>query len=260
LPFKGGTLREGKIFLQSFFYDNVHNETDYASSLDELTGVDRQRLRDGDWDYAEDEKCLCSLADIQAMFTNAHVLDTIGADKSISADLAMQGRDMTVAGLWRGNVVTIALEQGKSTGKTIERDLTELAEREGIPQERITVDSDGLGNYLIGYMPEINAFRGNASATNPEYANKKTECAYKLAEKVKKHEIYIICTQDQKEKIIQEMGVLKVKSLNADEKKKAIISKDEMKKELLRSPDYLDMLIMGQALEVDDWGDFGVFY
>jgi len=41
------------------------------------------------------------------------------------------------------------------------------------------------------------------------------------------------------------MGVLKAKDIDADEKRKQIIKKEDMKILLGRSPDYLDMLLMG---------------
>jgi len=53
------------------------------------------------------------------------------------------------------------------------------------------------------------------------------------------------CTEEQKQLIIEEMGVLKAKDIDADEKRKQIIKKEDMKILLGRSPDYLDMLLMG---------------
>jgi hypothetical protein len=55
----------------------------------------------------------------------------------------------------------------------------------------------------------------------------------------------VICTKEQEEKIKEELGVLKAVDIDNDTSKKNIISKDLMKQLLGRSPDYLDMLIMG---------------
>ena len=46
--------------------------------------------------------------------------------RSISADLAMQGRDRFVVGVWNGNVCRIAVDKTKSTGVEIERDIKKL--------------------------------------------------------------------------------------------------------------------------------------
>ena len=83
-----------------------------------------------------------------------------------------------------------------------------------------------------------------------EFANLKVECAYKLAEKINNREIKIICTDEQKVKIIEELAILKADSVDKDESKKRIIKKEIMKELLGRSPDYLDMLLMGMYFEV----------
>jgi len=74
---------------------------------------------------------------------------------------------------------------------------------------------------------------------------------YKLAEFVNKRQIKVVCNDEQKYSIIREMGVLKAKSVDADETRKRIIKKEEMKEELQgRSPDYLDMLLMKMIFHV----------
>ena len=60
----------------------------------------------------------------------------------------------------------------------------------------------------------------------------------------------IVCTEAQRERIIEELGVLKQAHIDADTRRKGIISKEEMKETLRRSPDYLDMLIMAMLFRV----------
>jgi hypothetical protein len=148
-------------------------------------------------------------------------------------------------------IVTIKLDQEKSSGKSIETDLKKVMVECGVPHSKTVVDSDGLGAYLESYLRGIKEFHGGAKAVDwKEYANLKSECAFKLAEKVNKRVIKIICTEEQKSRIIEELGVLKTKDVDADESRKRIISKDQMKVILGRSPDYLDVLIMGMIFEV----------
>jgi phage terminase large subunit len=148
-------------------------------------------------------------------------------------------------------IVRIDIDKEKSGGKEIETDLKNLMERQSVPRSKTVVDSDGLGSYLESYLNGIKEFHGGAKANDEkEFANLKSECGYKLAEVVNKRQIKVICTQAQKQRIIEEMAVLKSKDVDADESKKRIISKDEMKTLLGRSPDYLDMLLMGMLFEV----------
>jgi phage terminase large subunit len=110
--------------------------------------------------------------------------------------------------------------------------------REGIEKSATIVDSDGMGAYLESYLEGIQEFHGGSKAICEEFANLKSECAYKLAEVINKREIWIICSFDQRERIIDELAVLKADNIDNNEKKKRIIKKDHMKQILQRSPDY----------------------
>jgi phage terminase large subunit len=157
----------------------------------------------------------------------------------------MQGRDRFVAGTWNGLRCKVEIDKPKATGKSIETDLRNLMESRSIGRTQTVADSDGLGAYLESYLNGIKEFHGGGQAIDKkEYFNLKSECAYTLAAKINNREIYIDCSDEQKQLIIEELGVLKADNINADEKKKKIISKDKMKELLGHSPDYLDMLLM----------------
>ncbi len=249
-PAMDGSLGPHQKFLKSLLYDNPHVESGYEHALKSITDpVRRARLLDGNFDYDDDPTLLCEYNAILDLFTNGHVKD---GEKAISADLAMQGRDRFIAGAWNGLRVRIALDQEKSTGKSIEEDLRDLMKQEGVSKDKVIVDSDGMGSYLESYLNGIKEFHGGARAVNgEEFANLKSECAYKLAEKINRREMQIIgATHEQKTRIIEELAVLKADSVDSDEKKKRIIKKEKMKEALQRSPDYLDMLIMGMLPHV----------
>jgi phage terminase large subunit len=241
-PFKSGMLAPHQSFLPSLLFDNPHVESNYEAALKSITDpIKKARLLHGSFEYDDDPAQLCDLNAINDLFTNDHVQP---GEKAISADLAMQGRDRFVAGVWDGLLCRIAIDQEKSSGKSIERDIKKLMSDEQIGHSQVIADSDGLGAYLESYLEGIQTFHGGAKANNEEYANLKSECAYKLAELVNRREIKIFCTHEQKERITEELAVLKADSVDADERKKRIIKKDKMKESLQRSPDYLDMLLM----------------
>mgnify|MGYP006955397068 FL=1 len=114
----------------------------------------------------------------------------------------------------------------------------------------MVVDSDGLGGYLESYLNGIKEFHGGTRPINPEYDNLKSECAFKLAELINNRQIRIICTEAQRERIMEELSVLKQDHIDADTRKKGIISKENMKDILGHSPDYLDMLIMAMLFRI----------
>jgi phage terminase large subunit len=105
-------------FLQALLWDNPHREQGYEAALLSITDpVTKARLLDGSFEYDNDPTALCNYDAILDAFTNESIKE---GDFAISADLAMQGRDRFVAGIWSGLICTIAIDQEKSTGKSIE--------------------------------------------------------------------------------------------------------------------------------------------
>lgn len=248
-PWKEGKLKAPYAFIQRLVQDNPWATEDYIESLRNTKDrVTKERLYFGNWEYDNDPTALCDYDAICDLFTNEFVKPM--GDSSGSADLAMKGRDRFVAGHWKGNVCYIKLDQEYSTGKSIETDLKRMMIECSIPRSRMIADSDGLGSYLESYLNGIKEFHGGARPINSEYDNLKSECAFKLAEMINNRLLRIVCTDAQKERIIEELGVLKQDHIDADTRKKGIISKEKMKEILSRSPDYLDMLIMAMYFRI----------
>ncbi|MDF2189297.1 terminase family protein [Paraflavitalea sp. CAU 1676] len=249
-PWKRKTLSAKRMFIQAFVQDNPANESTYLEQLQSLNDkVKKERLLFGNWDYDDDPAALCEFDAICDMFTNAHVIAK--GEKRISADLAMHGRDRFIIGAWTGMVVTIPVDKPLAKGKEIETDLKKVMVARATPHSKTVVDSDGLGAYLESYLVGIKEFHGGSRAINiKDYGNLKSECAFTLAAKINNREIRVICTEEQKQKIIEELGVLKRIDVDKDEAPKKILQKKDMKELLGRSPDYMDMLIMGMYFEV----------
>ena len=247
---------EGRKFIQALPTDNPHLPASYIKSLLNLSDTSKQRLYYGNWEYDDDPNTLCEYNAILDCFTNDHVKK---GKTYISADLAMKGRDRFVAGHWDGNIAYVDVVKEKSTGKEIELDLRRLMNKYNVPRSRVVVDSDGLGNYLESYLEGIYEFKGNHRAMDRKYKNEKSECLYKLAELINKSEIKIVCKDEYKQFIIEELEVLKSVNASADENKLSIISKDLMKEMLGRSPDFLDFLLMKMHFNIDNINDgFGI--
>lgn len=245
---KKGLLPDHVKFIKALIYDNPHREKGYAEQLEQINiPAQRERLLNGNFDYDDDPRALCDYDAICDMFRNEHVT---GGNKYGSADLAMKGRDNFVAGWWNGMIGHPNIIKPKCDGKEIETDVRSLMMQHSIPHSRFVVDSTGMGSYLESYINGIKEFNFAMGAKDPEFQKLKDECAYKLAEVVNKREIWIVCPADIQELIKQEMAVLKADDVDADTKKKKIISKDEMKGYLGRSPDFLDWLILRMYFEI----------
>jgi len=257
-PWKEKKLKPHRLFIQAFVQDNPANESAYQAQLESIEDKGkRERLLLGNWEYDDDPAALCDFDAIVDLFTNDHILP--GDAKTGAADLAMQGRDRFVAGSWAGDVCYVRIDQEEATGKEIEEELRRMMTDEHIPRSKLVADSDGLGNYLGSYLKGIRTFHGGAKAFNEKvFANLKSECGYKLAEMVNKRLLRIICSEEQRERIIEELSALKALDVDKDESRKRIIPKKDMKDLLGRSPDYLDMLIMSMIFRVKPRSAYGV--
>lgn len=249
-PWKKGELPEWRRFIQALPTDNKKLAADYIPNLLKiLSPQQKERLIYGNWEYDDDPAQLIDFEAILDAFTNEHIEDKgLGY---ISTDLAGKGRDKWVVSTWKGLTCRFPTVQGFSEGKEMETKLRTISTGLQIPRSRIVADSDGLGFYLESYLNGIREFHGNAKPFDGKrYSNLKTECAYKLAELINKRMIRIVCSEEQRDLIVQELGVLKALHLDSDESKLRIISKDKMKEILGRSPDFLDTLIMRMCFEI----------
>jgi len=244
LPYRDKQEVENRKFIPALPSDNPHPAVQewIKDMLKEGDQILIERLVNGNFDYDDDPSALCDYDSICAMFTNEYVRP---GTKRISADLAMQGRDKFIAGLWDGLIVTIPIDKAKATGREIETDLKTLKLEAEVANTSIVADSDGLGAYLESYIKDIKTFHGGKTALHPlVYGNLKSECAFKLAEIINNKRIYIKCTPQQADRIKKEVSMC-LKRDNVDIEKKNLIKKELMKEKLGHSPDYLDMLIMG---------------
>lgn len=276
---KQGLLNSFEYFISTDRSDNKAISKDYYENLERnLSDEEKERLLYDNWDYSNDPAVLCKPNEIQDIFTNNYIdveiLTKKGFEetKRLSADLAMQGRDKFLAvphsqlkesfdpskhndenkpkTYLLFNFLT-GIEKDKSGGKEIETDLKDLMIRDCVRRSQVVTDSNGLGAYLESYLEGIKTFISQQSAENKVlFANIRSECGYKLAEFIKKGLIRIICNQDQKERIIRELSQLKEMFPDENEKRKRIIPKDDMKKFLGFSPDFLDVLIMAMIFEL----------
>ena len=279
-PYKNGNMPTDRKFVPalvidtlkhpSFFKKNYSLHPDdigteagiYVETLQNRSQIVRERLLWGNFEYDNDPNKLIQYDAILDLFTNEFVKST--KNKCIVADIAMYGSDFFVIGVWYGNVLVECYHAEKSGGEEIIGKLKEIALSHSIPESKIIYDGDGLGSFIGGpggFLKNAKPFINNSrpdfvkkegGKEGKEYANLKSFCAYKLAEEINNNKLFLKALQyDEgvKERLIKELEQLKGKHLGDDLKKKDIISKEEMKKNLNgKSPDFLDMLIMKQYL------------
>jgi len=251
-PWKDGTLPADKAFIQSLVTDNYFRQSGAIKVLDSIRDpITRQRLRYGEWEYAEDPSALIDYDAIAALFTNDHVLAT--GQKYMAVDVARFGTDKSIIRIWHGLRCIYRDEMTKSSVVEVATRIKVLAADFNVPRPHIIIDEDGVGGGVLDLLSGAKGFIANSSPIYPKetekYDNLKTQCAYRLADMVNNFKLHE-ATEDTTviEKLTEELE--QVKDKNVDNPKRSLIPKDKMKQVLGRSPDDLDTYIMRMYFEL----------
>ncbi len=260
-PWKEGILPSNMRFIQSLYKDNPYTSEDYGKTLSLITDqAMRARLRDGNWEYDDDPNALMQYEAILDMFTMS-VEDS--NQKYLICDAARYGGDKIVYNLWKGMECYKQVVKSKQGIDQTSADIRTIAEREQIPYSHILVDEDGVGGGIVDTVRGIKGFTANSAAfpaqyqVKPEnYANLKTQCSFYLANMVNDRKIAFklnvegeVSSEVYKSGLVEDLEQIKEKNRD-QEKKKQIVSKDEIKEAIGHSPDYGDTLMMRMYFEV----------
>jgi PBSX family phage terminase large subunit len=250
-PYRDGTLPEYRRFVPALVTDNPYISKHYISQLEKLDDIQKQRLLYGNFEYDDDPNALTSYEKITDAYDNSHV---VGGKKYISADIATRGSDEAVIGVWDGWILIDYKVIPLANSKDIENVIRELKIQYNVPNSQIVYDSDGIGDYLGSYIVGAHGFVNASRPIEekiqgkkevPNYRYLKTQCEFKLAEKINNSEIWLkaVVNQSEREKFSQDLGQLKEKNADKDGKKETL-SKEDIKQNIGRSPDRMDMLKM----------------
>ncbi len=252
-PHKEGKLDSTKAFVQALAIDNQFVDSTYIEQLKSLDDKNtKERLLFGNWEYDDDPTKLMEYDHIIDLFSNSLPQST---DKWITADIARLGGDKIVFGYWEGwHLKEIQyfekLPLFAESGPSVYGKLMELRTKYNVQLSHIVVDEDGMGGGIKDKVG-CKGFVNNSKAMRGEnYSNLKTQCYYKLGKKVNLGEIAITCDNQQvKGWIIEELEQVKAKNADRDGKLQ-IVSKDEVKERIGRSPDFSDMIMMRFAFDL----------
>lgn len=243
-----GTLADNKVLTEK--------DPSYEANLYAQDAANSDRLLKGRW-YAEaGENDFWQPYQLEDLFTTTWVL---GGDKALICDIAMEGSDLFVVGYWDGLRLEKIYTFPKSDGAQILDTIKRLADQHHVPGSAIVFDSNGVGNFLSGFLRNSYDFRSNAKpveisdsangkplhATKQNFDNLRSQCLYKLAELVRDKKIYI-ADQSFRTQIVEELVPHK-----KEDKENGSLSatpKQQIAAELGHSPDLADMIIMRMVL------------
>jgi len=254
-PQRENRLPEYRKFIQALVDDNKHISKHYKEQLLKLDEISKQRLLYGNWEYDDSED---KLINYNAILSAFELDNTPTGDKYISADIARYGKDKTCIILWNGLRAEQFVVIDKNSVTEAAEAIRKLQQANAVPLQNIIVDDDGVGGGVTDIL-RCKAFRNNSKALKGEnYINLKTQCYYALSDAVNKSQVYISTNNiAYKNFIIQELEQVRRKNFDKDTKLQ-LISKDEVKAAIGRSPDFSDALAMRMYYELRPQGKYYV--
>lgn len=257
-PYKEGRIAEGRAFIQSLVTDNPAISQHYIENLKELPNEQKQRLLYGNWEYDDDPAALLTYDAILNLWNNNQVPE---GDPAISCDVARYGRDKTVIMVWSGWRLKRIEAHGKTSLTEVRDHIERLRAKYQVPANRVVIDEDGVGGGVVDMIRGSVGFVNNSTPRDvrdshgklieENYQNLKSQCYFRLADRVNKGQVFIDCEMDtdMRQTLIEELEQVKQKDMDRD-RKRAVVGKEDIKELLGRSPDISDALMMRELLEM----------
>jgi phage terminase large subunit len=252
-PSKERTLRKDRRFIQALVTDNPFISKHYIESLKGLDKNSRERLLNGNWEYDDDPAALIDYEKIIDCFSND--FDSLRGGRYITCDVARFGSDRTIVGVWDGYYVRLYAYKGINVRETADK-IKSFQQQYRIPNSNTIADEDGVGGGVVdilgckGFVNNSRPLPNPITREDENYANLKSQCYFKLAERINAGGLYIDCGEPTtKAQIIQELEQVKQHNMDKDGKR-TVLPKDKVKEIIGRSPDYADTLMMREWFEL----------
>lgn len=262
-----GRLPETLVYIQAFASDNAAYLPDSYEQklLADKNTVRRQRLAEGNWDYEDDQDALVTYDALSDLFSNTIVKD---GERYMIVDVARKGKDSTVISLWDGLELTALHKFTKQITTMTEQRITDLAAVHKIARSLTLVDEDGIGGGVVDHLVGVKGFLGMSVPIKTAYeirernnkvahiavpktvfANIKAQCGWKAAELINEHKMSITVPNIREEMIEDLTAILRDRNVD-DEGRKLLREKADVKRELRRSPDCGDIVLMRAYFEL----------
>ena len=291
--FKGINLEhfvKSVTFIPGSIYGNkelLKKNPEYLANLLAQDADEKSRLLDGNWKIRVDERSLCHPDALKNIFSNYPEENTESG--YITCDAARFGRDFAVIMVWKGWEMIHLVVYKKSDVHDIVGCIERLRAKFHIPKNRVIVDQDGVGGDTVaiggyrGFNNNGHPMRDPESTIKENYKNLKTQCYYRTClQRVNNFQMRLTIRNENCEiwedgklhatlstkikvgaavKDVRDLITEDLRSMRRDktdiEGKLHIISKEEQKTILGRSPDFGDCIMMREFFTLDDREDYG---
>lgn len=253
-------------FIKASLKDNkalLKNDPGYIASLLNQPPEVRAREFDGNWDIIKMGDDIIQGYHLDKVFSNAQMTgDNI---RRATCDVAGTGGDNCVTWLWIGWHVAdvyVCRRDPYTTATLLRSKLQEW----GVLEQNFAYDLNGMGQVLKGAFPKAVPFNNQEAVADKDkylYDNKKSQCAYKFAERTQQTGWSIESTLLKRKykigketKTLYDILQLERKCIKQDMSKEdkgwCLIHKEQMKNKAVvgHSPDFFEALFMREIFDI----------
>ncbi len=253
-------------FIKASLKDNkalLKNDPGYIASLLNQPPEIRAREFDGNWDIIKTGDDLIQAYHLDKVFQNAQMIDD--EVRRATCDVAGTGGDNCVTWFWIGwhiADVFVCRRDPFTTATLLKAKLQEW----GVLEQNFAYDLNGMGQVLKGAFPKAVPFNNQEAVALKDkhlYDNKKSQCAYKFAERTQQGGWSIEPTlltrkykigKDAKTlyDILQTERKCVKQDMSKEDKGWCLIHKEQMKHKSVvgHSPDFFEALFMREIFDI----------
>jgi hypothetical protein len=165
--------------------------------------------------------------------------------------------------VWDGfNVIDIKILNVSTIDQNVNA-IKELQVKYNVNNKLTIVDEDGVGGGVKDYL-NCTGFVNNSKpkrykGKEENFASLKDQCLYHLAEKVNRNEMYVNCAIDIETLLTEELEHVRLPK-EIDTSRIRLKNKDAIKKDIGRSPDYSDALMMRMYFDIVNVGEYKMYF
>ncbi|SHF50789.1 Phage terminase large subunit [Fodinibius roseus] len=248
LPWKKDNLHKDYAFIQSLYDDNPYREPGTDQQLGALINeAQKQRLKHGNWEYADDPDALLSHSDL----LGTQEVEIQKGTAYCGADIARYGSDSTTFAKFNGNhLEKLKTFDNKDNAEVANRLLAFIA-TEAILPKNCGIDTVGLGAGVFDNMKEkgktctevISGAKPTKQYDSFSFKNLRSQMWWQFREDVKNKKIVIDFNDEE---LRSDLTAPRYSIVG--EKMIQVESKSDIKKRLGRSPDKGDAVVYANAM------------
>ena len=254
-------------FVKASLNDNkalLRNDPSYVANLLNQPPEIRAREFEGNWDIIKAGDDMIQSFHLDGVFQNAQMVGD--GVRRATCDVAGTGGDNCVTWLWIGWHVAdvyVCRRDPLTTANLLKQKMQEW----GVLEENFAYDLNGMGQVLKGAFPRAVPFNNQEAVAQRDkhlYDNKKSQCAYKFAERTQQGGWSIEPTilkrkykvgKDTKTvySILQTERRCVKQDMSKEDKGWCLIHKEQMKNKAVvgHSPDFFEALFMREIFDIN---------